>query len=608
MIIDGYVRVSQVRGRGGDSFISPVVQREQIEAWAALNGSRVGRIFEELDRSGASWDRPLLAEAIDRVERGLSDGIVVAKLDRFGRSLIESLQAIERIRRAGGTFAAVQDGLDLTTETGRLALRIMLSTAEWQHDRIREQWHTARASAISRGVHAGAQAPFGYVRDADTRSLRPHAELGPVVTDLFARRARGASLSELSAHLASARVQTPSGGVRWWSTSLSLILRNRVYLGELHSGDLVNHAAHHPLTDPVTWQAAQAPRRLRPAPHGTPTLLAGLVRCAGCLRPMSIKTIVRGGRRHRAYGCSGGPEDDRCPGRAHISARLLEPYIEAAFFELADAGPDEPDGTIRALEAEAAEAAASLLAYRDDPRILGALGRERFAEGLEARARRERRALLALDASRRRADVVEPVSASTWEGRWPEMTIGERRRAIATVVDCVFVVRGAAPASRRALIARRGDAPVDLPAGERSVATRGPLAAPERGWYRPANVRRHDDACIVRELRAFIGAGPWPDDAVFQAAGRGPLLHEVELSGGPHRWARELRVDPPPVRTRGYWTDERVRQTLTVLVAERNAWPTRRELAALGLDGLHRAMARRGRDEWRRGFGFSAGA
>lgn len=177
MIVDGYVRVSQVRGRAGDSFISPIVQRQQIEAWAALNGNGVGVIFEELDRSGTSWDRPLLAEAIDRLERGLSDGIVVAKLDRFGRSLIESLQAIERIRCAGGTFAAVQDGLDLTTETGRLALRIMLSTAEWQLDRIREQWHTARASAISRGVHTGAQAPFGYVRDpspdacARTRSL-----------------------------------------------------------------------------------------------------------------------------------------------------------------------------------------------------------------------------------------------------------------------------------------------------------------------------------------------------------------------------------------------------------------------------------------------------
>jgi len=284
MIIDGYVRVSQVRGRGGDSFISPVVQREQIEAWAALNGSSVGVMFKELDRSGGSWERPMLAEAIDRVERGLSDGIVVAKLDRFGRSLVESLQAIERIREAGGTFAAVQDGLDLNTETGRLALCIMLSTAEWQLDRIREQWHTARSRAVDHGVHAGARAPFGYERDRQTRRLRPHPVRGPVVTELFSRRADGASLGELAAWLHAAGVQTAAGDRQWWSTSLSIIVRNRAYLGELHNGDLVNRAANPPLTDPVTWQAAQAPRRLRPAPHGAPTLLAGLVRCASVAR------------------------------------------------------------------------------------------------------------------------------------------------------------------------------------------------------------------------------------------------------------------------------------------------------------------------------------
>ena len=101
MVIDGYVRVSQLRGREGESFISPVVQGEQIRAWATMRGARVGRVFEELDVSGARADRPLLEEALARIESGASDGLVVAKLDRFGRSLIHSLAAVERIQAAG---------------------------------------------------------------------------------------------------------------------------------------------------------------------------------------------------------------------------------------------------------------------------------------------------------------------------------------------------------------------------------------------------------------------------------------------------------------------------------------------------------------------------
>src|SRR4051812_10024588 len=95
--LDGYIRVSQVRGRGGDTFISPAVQRERIQAWASAFGHELLTIHEEFDESGARADRPKLLEAIDRVKAGESQGIVVAKLDRFARSLIDGLRHIETL-------------------------------------------------------------------------------------------------------------------------------------------------------------------------------------------------------------------------------------------------------------------------------------------------------------------------------------------------------------------------------------------------------------------------------------------------------------------------------------------------------------------------------
>lgn len=102
MLVDGYVRVSQVNGRSGDSFMSPALQREQIQAWANAHGAVLAEVHEELDESGARRDRPRLTLAVNRIEEAVVGGLVVAKLDRFGRSLTNGLEAIARIQRAGG--------------------------------------------------------------------------------------------------------------------------------------------------------------------------------------------------------------------------------------------------------------------------------------------------------------------------------------------------------------------------------------------------------------------------------------------------------------------------------------------------------------------------
>src|SRR4051794_10639641 len=104
MRVDGYIRVSSVRGRdrdGGERFLSPTLQREQIEAWARLNDETLVEIYEELDVSGARSNRPLLERALRRIEAGESDGLVVAKVNRFSRSLLGGLPAIDRIHRSG---------------------------------------------------------------------------------------------------------------------------------------------------------------------------------------------------------------------------------------------------------------------------------------------------------------------------------------------------------------------------------------------------------------------------------------------------------------------------------------------------------------------------
>src|SRR5262245_17299699 len=108
MRLVGYIRVSRVAGRHGESFISPDVQRERITAAAAAGRHRVIAWETDLDRTGAKLDRPGLEAALARIERGDADGLAVAKLDRFARSLSGALQTIERLRKAGGELVCAE--------------------------------------------------------------------------------------------------------------------------------------------------------------------------------------------------------------------------------------------------------------------------------------------------------------------------------------------------------------------------------------------------------------------------------------------------------------------------------------------------------------------
>src|SRR6266700_1637508 len=100
--MDGYIRVSRVGGRTGESYISPKVQREKITGWAKLHDVTLSQVVVEEDVSGARpVDERELGKLLERVESGESEGIVAFKLSRFGRGALETLQAVERIRKVG---------------------------------------------------------------------------------------------------------------------------------------------------------------------------------------------------------------------------------------------------------------------------------------------------------------------------------------------------------------------------------------------------------------------------------------------------------------------------------------------------------------------------
>src|ERR1700691_6035880 len=184
--LDAYIRVSKVAGRAGESFQSPEQQRQRIESWAQAHGHTLTWHAPELDVSGGTMSRPIFDQIMQRIRTGQSDGLIVAKLDRFARTLVGALNTLEEFERHGAVLVSVADNIDLSTPMGKAFLRILLIFAELERDRISESWKTATSNAVARGVHIAKFTPVGYGRSADKR-LVPNGK-APALHEAFLLR------------------------------------------------------------------------------------------------------------------------------------------------------------------------------------------------------------------------------------------------------------------------------------------------------------------------------------------------------------------------------------------------------------------------------------
>lgn len=484
MDADAYIRVSRVAGRSGENFISPKVQKDRINGIAAVGGHRIIRWHQDLDESGAKDDRPGFQLMLERVEARETGGVIVAKLDRFSRSVRGAAIALKRIESAGGMFISAEDGFDTSTPMGRFALNMMFALAELEWERRRESWLVARSEAVSRGVHIASMTPAGYVKGTDGR-LSP-GPLAPLITEVFRAKAKGASWTELGEILESAGAITNRGAEHWTNKTISQILTNRVYLGEARSGEFINPDAHPPLIDAGTWKLAQIREQRTSAPHGK-TPLAGLLRCAGCryvmkADSMSPKHGEWAGTRVPIYRCRGKRSSGVCPAPASVMAHIIEHHVFTQFLgHIKDIGatPNLDREELQAAETAVTLAEAELEAYLLVD-IGGNTGLELFQKGV-----RHRQNILTL-AETELARVHETTDTNNVDGAaiiemWDDLEPEERQEIMAGSIDAIMLRRppnrGPFPISERVKILYRGEGPKGLP----SVRNR-PLTTEPYHW------------------------------------------------------------------------------------------------------------------------------
>ncbi|HUY98548.1 MAG TPA: recombinase family protein [Verrucomicrobiae bacterium] len=202
----GYVRVSTEEQ--GDLGAGLEAQRQAILTTCRARGWRLLGLHEDVASGKALANRPGLEAALATVRRGEAGGLVVAKLDRLSRSVIDAAQTIERARQEGWNLVALDLGVDFSTAAGTAMAQMTAVFAELERRLIGERTRAALAVKRAQGVRLGR--PPEVTPDTAATILRLH-------------RAHWTA-TKIARHLEAEGVPAPRGGPRWHVATVARLI------------------------------------------------------------------------------------------------------------------------------------------------------------------------------------------------------------------------------------------------------------------------------------------------------------------------------------------------------------------------------------------------
>ena len=301
-----YTRKSSEEGLEQE-FNSLHAQREACEAYIASQKSEgwalVRDQYDDGGISGGTLERPGLKQLLADIEDGLVDVVVVYKIDRLSRSLMDFSKLVEVFDRNSVTFVSVTQSFNTTTSMGRLTLNILLSFAQFEREVTAERIRDKVKASRMKGMWMGGYVPLGY--DVVDRKLVVNELEAAKVRMVFERFVEVGSATILARELRSDGFRSKQGALID-KGYLYRLLNNRVYRGEAVHKGIAYAGEHQAIIDTRLWEQVhdimgESPRkRANNSRTQTSALLKGLLFTAtgAAMTPSSTK---KGTRRYRYY-------------------------------------------------------------------------------------------------------------------------------------------------------------------------------------------------------------------------------------------------------------------------------------------------------------------
>jgi DNA invertase Pin-like site-specific DNA recombinase len=350
-----YTRKSSEEGLEQE-FNSLHAQRESCEAYIASQRSEgwvlVRDQYDDGGISGGTLERPGLKRLLSDIEAGLVDVVVVYKIDRLSRSLMDFSRLVEVFDRNDVTFVSVTQSFNTTTSMGRLTLNILLSFAQFEREVTGERIRDKFAASRAKGMWMGGFVPMGY--DVVDRKLVINEAEAATVRGIFERFVELGSATTLTRELV-ANGALNKRGKPIDKGFLYKLFRNRLYLGEaVHKGTSYP-GEHKAIIDQLLWDKVHAILKESPRQRAantrcqTPALLKGLIFTANGVA--MTPTATKKGSRHYRYYTSMDAIRNRAGEATDGFVRLNAGMVEGAVIQHIRSLLRTPEIVARAVEA-----------------------------------------------------------------------------------------------------------------------------------------------------------------------------------------------------------------------------------------------------------------
>lgn len=235
------------------------IASQKAEEWQALKAR-----YDDGGFSGGNMDRPGLKQLLADIEAGKVHIVVVYKIDRLTRSLIDFAKLVETFDKYGVTFVSVTQSFNTTTSMGRLTLNVLLSFAQFEREVTGERIRDKIAASKKKGMWMGGVPPIGY--KAEDRKLLPDPEYATTVRHIFERYWHWGCVAKLKAELDRQKIYTRAWtskkGVTHEHASFSRgilykILKNPVYIGQIAHKGKIYDGQHDGIVDRDLWNKVQ---------------------------------------------------------------------------------------------------------------------------------------------------------------------------------------------------------------------------------------------------------------------------------------------------------------------------------------------------------------
>ena len=321
-----YIRVSTNHQIDKDSL--PLQRKDLITYAEVMLGISDYEIFEDAGYSGKNVERPAYQDMMRRCRQGEFSHILVWKIDRISRNLVDFASMYEELKKLGITFVSKNEQFDTSAAIGGAMLKIILVFAELERNMTSERVSAVMVDRAKKGLWNGAGIPYGYSYDKEVKYPVLNPDEAVVVKAIFEHYAQKRSLVKVIQWLNSKNYTAKRGG-KWYATTVHQILTNPFYIGTYrynlkHGGKrnlkpkddvIVVENAHEPLIEKELFDKCQkilaANSSFRDKEGKTKivyhtNIFAGLVECGCCGRSLKaqIRRAFSNGIRFASYCCS----------------------------------------------------------------------------------------------------------------------------------------------------------------------------------------------------------------------------------------------------------------------------------------------------------------